>query len=292
MRDCPTCGHSNPEGAAFCGECGRRLPTGQVCDSCNYAGNLPEATYCVQCGAPLQHPSFTRFIWAGGAAAVLIAAVILWQVGLLEKWVTSVPFSGTEVLQIDLQTKPLEEQATGGTTIPTATTPKGALSVSLTNTPTQQISDTAESSPVADELTTELTNTPTVRPTDTPDAVNVMLCTRSDFDGSVCSSARTVFPPDTEAVYASWQLSDGLTRRSEFTRRWYKDGMLLLEGSNSAGENARWTPSDGRSYYVYLSATEGTGKRLFGSESLPAGNYTIELLVDDRLANTTQFVVQ
>ncbi len=83
-----------------------------------------------------------------------------------------------------------------------------------------------------------------------------------------------------------------MVKRTEFTRRWYKDGRLLLENSNSAGENTRWTPSDGYSYYVYLSAIEGTGKRLFDSESLPTGSYRIELFVEGSLVNTTEFVVQ
>ena len=165
-------------------------------------------------------------------------------------------------------------------------TPAVALTVSLTNTPTptQEIPRTSEPEPV--------TNTPTIEPTDTLTSVDVALCTESDFDGSKCRSTRTVFPSDTEAVYATWQLSDALARRTEFTRRWYKDGRLLLESSNFAGENARWTPSDGYSYYVYLSATEGTGKRLFDSESLPTGSYRIELFVDGSLANTTEFVLQ
>jgi hypothetical protein len=152
------------------------------------------------------------------------------------------------------------------------------------DTATQEIPRTPESEPV--------TNTPTVEPTETLTSVDVAVCAKSDFDGSKCRLTRAVFPSDTEAVYVTWQLSGALARRTEFTRRWYKDGRLLLESSAFAGENARWTPSDGYSYYVYLSATEGTGKRLFGSESLPTGSYRIELFVDGSLANTTEFVLQ
>lgn len=167
------------------------------------------------------------------------------------------------------------------TPTPTSTV---TLPVLLTDAPTQEIPRASEPEPVTDA--------PTIEPTDTLTSVDMMLCTKSDFDGSKCRSTRTVFPGDTEAVYASWQLNDALARRTEFTRRWYKDGRLLLESSNLAGENPRWTPSDGYSYYVYLSATEGTGKRLFGSESLPTGSYRIELFLDGGLANTTEFVLQ
>lgn len=133
---------------------------------------------------------------------------------------------------------------------------------------------------------------PTIKLADTPTSLDAALCTRLDFDGSKCTSTNTVFPSDTEAVYVTWQSSDALARRTRFTRRWYRDGRLLLERSNSAGENARWTPSDGRSYYAYLSATEGTGKRLFGSDSLPTGSYRIELYADGSLASSTEFVLQ
>lgn len=158
MGQCPTCSHSNPEGAGFCGECGRRLPTGQVCDSCNYAGNPPEATYCIQCGAPLGRPSFTRFIWSGGVAALLIAAVVLWQVGLLERWMTSVSFSVTQILPIAKPTRPLEEQATGGTGVPTAASNTSLTSTPLAQTPSRgptQTSITASPAPTAAPTATE-----------------------------------------------------------------------------------------------------------------------------------------
>lgn len=176
----------------------------------------------------------------------------------------------------------LTQHSTPTPTPTPASTPIAILPVS--NTPTQEIPRTSEPEPVTD--------IPTIEPIDTLTSVDMAICTKSDFDGSKCRSTRTVFPSDTKAVYATWQSSDALVRRTEFTRRWYKDGRLLLENSNFAGENARWAPSDGYSYYVYLSATEGTGKRLFDSESLPIGSYRIELFIDGSLANTTDFVLQ
>jgi len=69
------------------------------------------------------------------------------------------------------------------------------LPVSLTNTPTQAIPPTPEPQPPTD--------TPTIQPTDTSVSLQLMLCTRSDFDGSKCRSTRTAFPRDTQAVYAT-----------------------------------------------------------------------------------------
>lgn len=120
----------------------------------------------------------------------------------------------------------------------------------------------------------------------------VALCVKTDYDGSKCIATKTLFPSTTEAVYATWQSKDALTARTRFTRRWFKDGRLLLENSNSAGENDRWTPNDGQSYFVYLSAVEGTGKRLFNSSSLPSGSYRLELYANGQLSRKLEFQVQ
>ena len=118
------------------------------------------------------------------------------------------------------------------------------------------------------------------------------LCVRQDYDGSRCKSNSTAFPSGTDAVYATWQSEDALGGQAVFTRRWIKDGETLLEHSNAAGENARWTSLDGCSYFVYLSATEGTGKSLFDSSSLPAGRYRFELYVNGQFANAIDFEIQ
>jgi eukaryotic-like serine/threonine-protein kinase len=132
------------------------------------------------------------------------------------------------------------------------------------------------------------------RPMPTPDrgVTALALCAGPDFVGLQCRSSALVFPPTTEAIYASWQSRDSLVKRTQFTRRWYKDGILIVESTHVAGETARWTPSDGISYYVYLSATEGTGKRVWNAPWLPRGAYRFELLLDGVLTEVVDFTIR
>jgi class 3 adenylate cyclase/tetratricopeptide (TPR) repeat protein len=54
---CPQCGHDNPEGVKFCGECGTRFES--RCPSCG-TGNPPANKFCYECGqhlAPLPTPA-------------------------------------------------------------------------------------------------------------------------------------------------------------------------------------------------------------------------------------------
>jgi hypothetical protein len=120
----------------------------------------------------------------------------------------------------------------------------------------------------------------------------VALCTAADFDGQQCRTMTSVFTDETEAVYATWQAATALADRTAFTRRWYKDGVLLLESVHNAGQNERWTPGDGISYYVYLSAREGTGRALFDAPFLPDGRYKFELLANGRLVDVVEFEIQ
>jgi adenylate cyclase len=48
---CSACGHANPDGATFCGECGSRLAAA-ACQSCG-APAAPGQKFCTACGAPL-----------------------------------------------------------------------------------------------------------------------------------------------------------------------------------------------------------------------------------------------
>ena len=47
---CTSCGHDNPSGQKFCGECGGRLEA--ICPSCQ-SKNPPGQKFCGECGAPL-----------------------------------------------------------------------------------------------------------------------------------------------------------------------------------------------------------------------------------------------
>ena len=57
---CPDCGHQNPAGMKFCGECGARLAAG--CPACGFQ-TLPGMKFCGECGTPLAGPV------AGGVGA-------------------------------------------------------------------------------------------------------------------------------------------------------------------------------------------------------------------------------
>jgi class 3 adenylate cyclase/tetratricopeptide (TPR) repeat protein len=50
---CPQCGHDNPDGVKFCGECGTRIEG--LCPSCG-TSNPPANKFCYQCGQALAPP--------------------------------------------------------------------------------------------------------------------------------------------------------------------------------------------------------------------------------------------
>lgn len=49
---CPRCQTENPEGAQFCGGCGRSLQTELLCPQCVHK-NLQDFRFCNKCGATL-----------------------------------------------------------------------------------------------------------------------------------------------------------------------------------------------------------------------------------------------
>ena len=54
--NCPSCGHENPEGATFCGECGASLAAPAECPACGRASE-PGQKFCHGCGQGLAEPS-------------------------------------------------------------------------------------------------------------------------------------------------------------------------------------------------------------------------------------------
>jgi ribosomal protein L40E len=183
MRACPECGHKNPETASFCGECGQRLPSGRTCDSCTYAGNPPQATFCIRCGAPLNGRSYAGFIWAGGVAvAILVAAVIaLWQTGTFETWLngdaarligpvpTATMERATEERISEAANTPTESIITEGISEagenPTEST---ITATSLPPTDTAPPPPTSVPTPTPEPLSPTPTSPPTETPTPTP----------------------------------------------------------------------------------------------------------------------------
>ena len=53
---CPSCGHENPEGASFCGECGSSLSAEATCPECGRRNPAGEK-FCHGCGQRLAEPS-------------------------------------------------------------------------------------------------------------------------------------------------------------------------------------------------------------------------------------------
>src|SRR5919108_2039344 len=53
--ECPSCGHENRPGAAFCGQCGSALPREIACPDCGTANPLDQR-FCDNCGARLKEP--------------------------------------------------------------------------------------------------------------------------------------------------------------------------------------------------------------------------------------------
>lgn len=52
LMTCPTCQHTNPDGARFCSECGASLAREAWCATCGRA-NSAGAKFCNDCGARL-----------------------------------------------------------------------------------------------------------------------------------------------------------------------------------------------------------------------------------------------
>jgi len=166
MKNCPHCGYTNVSVATFCTECGQELPSIRPCPGCGFTGNPLQAAYCVQCGVSLRGRSLVLFIWLGGLVLVLAAAVVLWQIGLLQKWAddNSTPSAGhpqmptatsllrevvadmtitlTASLPTHTSASPIYNQSPTITSPPAATRLPTATPLSLTNalTPSEEIS--------------------------------------------------------------------------------------------------------------------------------------------------------
>ena len=68
---CPSCGHQNPPGMKFCGECGIRLASG--CPGCGFQ-NPPGMKFCGQCGTTLAASAESAEPRAAGLPAAPAAA--------------------------------------------------------------------------------------------------------------------------------------------------------------------------------------------------------------------------
>ena len=51
-RACQSCGHSNPDDANYCSNCGAQFPASVDCDACGRTNDAP-ANFCTDCGRAL-----------------------------------------------------------------------------------------------------------------------------------------------------------------------------------------------------------------------------------------------
>jgi len=168
IEPCPHCGHPNATDSRFCGECGRELPTDQACQECGYVSSPREARFCIQCGASLQaRNSVPVLAWMAGGfvVTILIAAIALWQVGLI-------PFTIPAILPAARDTgDPGTERIAQGSleaSRPAPTERAASTSESTAATSAQPATSRALSADAAPESTPTGTPTPTPVPSLTP----------------------------------------------------------------------------------------------------------------------------
>ena len=77
---CPACGHQNPAGMKFCGECGTRLASG--CPACGFQ-NPPGMKFCGECGAPQAATVATASAAAGASARPVVRGETVASTGTL-----------------------------------------------------------------------------------------------------------------------------------------------------------------------------------------------------------------
>lgn len=183
MRACPECDHRNPETASFFGACGQRLPSGRTYDKCAYAGNPPQATFCIQCGAPLNGRSYTGFIWAGVVAVVVLVAAVI---GSWPRGTFKTGLNGSPRRLIETQPTATMRRATEGRILEATQTPTESVTTervseadenpreaappaeSAPPTDTASLSPTSDPTPTPEPLSPTPTPPPTVTPTPTP----------------------------------------------------------------------------------------------------------------------------
>ena len=77
---CPSCGHENPDGVKFCGECGASLQAVATCPRCGTSN--PQGTkFCHECGQRLAEPSkptesgtLYRFLLKAASGTIMYSA--------------------------------------------------------------------------------------------------------------------------------------------------------------------------------------------------------------------------
>ncbi len=110
-----------------------------------------------------------------------------------------------------------------------------------------------------------------------------------------CQRSSTDFYGNVQNLYFTWPYYH-VPEGTKLTRRFYRNGDFLWETSNTAGENSgRWSLSRSQGYvWVLIDAQFRDGKlwELFHSDYLPAGEYQMDLYVDDNYYSNAYFTIE
>ena len=123
---------------------------------------------------------------------------------------------------------------------------------------------------------TEKPNGNSIKPT-----ASIQMCTNGNYDGSLNQCKQSTSQVSIShnrglKLYGSWH-DCSIQKGDKITRSWKRDGTVLMERTNVAYENERWS-FKGCNGYVILDPTEGTGKTIFPGGSITSGKYELVVL--------------
>lgn len=109
-----------------------------------------------------------------------------------------------------------------------------------------------------------------------------------------CRTSSTEFYGNVQKLYFSWPYYN-IRKGTKLTRKVYRNGDFLWEISNSAGEDReRWSLSRPEGHvWVLIDAQYRDGRlwELYHSDYLPAGQYRMELYVNDNHWDSVNFSI-
>lgn len=103
---------------------------------------------------------------------------------------------------------------------------------------------------------------------------------------SRCSSPAAVFSGNVSLIWVSWSYQD-VRRDMEFSRQWYYNGSLIFSRTGLVWDEQYSLAPGFESTYFSASGVAALGN----SEYFPAGTYTLELWIGDRVASSGSFVL-
>ena len=110
-----------------------------------------------------------------------------------------------------------------------------------------------------------------------------------------CRTSSSRFYGNVQQLYFSWSYANTPVG-TKLTRRFYRNDVFLWEITNAAGEGGkRWSLAQPTGYvWVLIDAQYKEGKlwELFRSDYLPAGEYRMELYIDDNFWDRVEFTIE